>query len=168
MKSLLSQRVYQASRRSAFWTMYGRPIEEDGAGLMEPFSSVMGTDAPAASLTLAELKKTIESVRRLSTVYYIVSKWVPGTDENGEQVAFCLSSEMARKFSAGPNPLIVVHPEGVPALKQVFQDASMILKSLPRSVVESEANEDEAEAVADVEPTAERKQGGLDGQGEED
>ena len=31
MKSLLSQRVYQANRRSAFWTMQGRPIEEDEA-----------------------------------------------------------------------------------------------------------------------------------------
>ena len=30
MRSLLSQRVYQANRRSAFWTMYGRPIEEGG------------------------------------------------------------------------------------------------------------------------------------------
>ena len=31
MRSLLSQRVYQANRRSAFWTMQGRPVEEDEA-----------------------------------------------------------------------------------------------------------------------------------------
>ena len=31
MRGLLSQCVYRANRRSAFWTMYGRPIEESDA-----------------------------------------------------------------------------------------------------------------------------------------
>ena len=91
-----------------------------------------GMYAPEANLTLTELEATVEKLRGSFTVYYIAHEGAPATDGDGKHTAFTVHPRYARGYDIGSSKLIIIHPDVVPDLKQIFKDTAWMLKPLSK------------------------------------
>jgi len=87
------------------------------------FSSAAFDTTPTASITVAQLQCTIQKVVVLQTIYYIAREAVPQIDEEGCDIYFVVSDELARRWvGCKPAGFWIMHPNLLPKAREIVTE----------------------------------------------